>query len=187
MVPFNVVSLGGFLSRGELSIVCESFANFYRGVTSKHQRRSVLNIIDIEDHRSWLFDEVQELDILPALNIISSSNRMEIIKIYQQASVLVLPIERTVGKIIPEALAFGIPVVCFDSENMREYLDQTCAMFVRPQKLERSAPDFTDIINMLYFDPEVRKILKRGASLKYDKSFSWYKFEQVPRIQLAAS
>ena len=46
-------------------------------------------------------------------------------------------------------------------------------MTIENDNLQESIIEFSDVLRMLYFDPEARKILKRGALKKYETQFTW--------------
>ena len=66
-----------------------------------------------------------------------------------------------------------MPVVCYESEILEEAIDSSCGMTIEQDNFQENVTEFSDVLRMLYFDPEARKILKKGALKKYETQFSW--------------
>ncbi|MEO1514916.1 MAG: glycosyltransferase [Bacteroidota bacterium] len=179
MTFFNILSLADFMTPEEIDTVLESFSEFYFQLTSKHQRRIRLYMIAGEVGHIHIRESAERYKLQDLIEVVSSDDEKVIRNVYQAASVLFLPLQESIGEIIPEALAFGLPVLCYDTEDMREYLDQTCGMFVRPRTFAQSILAFTEKIHMLYFDPEARKLLKKGAKRKFGLTFGWNRYEGI--------
>jgi len=92
---------------------------------------------------------------------------------YTNGSVLLLPSKDNFSKLVSESFSFGLPVICYDNEHIEDIVDQTCGMLVHEDNVGESIIEFSNLLRMLYFDPEARKILKRGAKNKYTQALSW--------------
>lgn len=174
MKEFNVLTLGEKLSDEELELVIASFAELYHRVTFKHHRRIKMKVI---------CDLKQGELVLSVANNHKVSTNVELISINDfnpddwssfGVSVLFLPTKKRVGKITRTALSQGIPIVSFQNESISEYVDHSCGMLVRAKDYSQNKDAFSRILNMLYFDPEVRKLLKKGAQTKF-RQISGYK------------
>ena len=183
MTLFNVLSLGGFYPTNDLEIVMEAFANFYHQVTSKHQKHLHLTIIDKSENYQQFERLAKELEIKQVFSIISCNDQEDVEDFYASSSAIMLPTKEKLGMIIPEALSFGIPVLAYQLEHTKEYIDNSCGMLIRFSSREQSIQDFSKCLRILYFDPEALKILKKGAFRKYEKNFTW---ESKRSIQISA-
>ncbi len=167
MEKFNVLAIAEQLSDVELDLVISCFSELYHRVTFKHHKRISLKVIcDLE----------QSETVLTLSRIYKVGPNVEVIPKHDEAalnwetlgiSVLFLPTAKRVGKVIRTALSQSIPVVSFENESISEYIDQSCGMLVRRQGIGQNKDTFARIVCMLYFDPEVRKLLKKGATKKY--------------------
>lgn len=173
LVSCSVVTLGRFYLGDEIEIAIESFASFFLELTSKHHKKLKLIIIDDRENEHELRELIERNDIRAVTEIVAVENQERVEAVYKNAGLLLLPSRRNGGLIVPEALSYSIPILCYETEEMRSLVDLTCAMFVKAKCKEDSVSGFAQLIDMLYFDPEVRKILKRGALSKYHKDFSW--------------
>ncbi len=173
MKNFNVLSLGGFISEEGTSIALESYAKFYFQLTAKHQRLTKLVIIHKGSNRNLIVSKADELEIRNQLMVLHYEKQNLVEQEYQKAAVFLLPEKEKIRQIIPEAYAFSLPVLCYHQKEIEEYVDQLTGMFVDDRTRSQNIDQFAEKLNMLYFDPEVLKILQKGALQKYNKQFSW--------------
>ena len=89
----------------------------------------------------------------------------------KKANLLFFPVSSAIGELIPESLAFGTPILCYDSEEMREYLDSSCAVFVEQHSFCQDMEAFVELIESLYFDPHALTFLRNSAINKFISLF----------------
>ena len=173
MIPFSIITLGDFVSPTGLQTAIRSFSNFYHNITAKHQRRLTFYIIDNHEN----VDEIARLCINEGIEkatcILHLGEQDDIVKIYKSASVFLLPIQENKDSIVQESLSYGLPILSFLDAGYEEYIDQTCGMLLKPTRQEEHILEFARMLQLLYFDPEAREFLKRGATNKYKAHFSW--------------
>lgn len=168
MKPFFVLAPGRFMNEPGINVTIKSFSSLYHNVTPKHQRRLRLIIIEAEDQIPLLRQQLSaERFSDEVVHIVSRQDIENAEAAYQNASLFFLPIDIDGYKVIPEALSFGLPVLTFDNPNIKTLLDNTCSMLVRSRSVSNAHEEFSRMLEMLYFDPEVRKILSKGAMDKY--------------------
>ncbi len=184
MAMFEVLTLGEFLNKRGIEITIRSFADFYHSVTPKHQRSITMNYIDDSNSNTAYLNHLLEInDIKNQVRVLNDSTDEEKLEILHKTALLSFPSEESAGMVIPEVLSYGIPVLCMECEGLQEFIDPTCGLIVKYEGLGQSVEEFSDMLKILYFDPEVRKILKKGALRRYEKYFSWglpeYKVERL--------
>ena len=173
MSKFHIMSLGGFIHQEGIDITLESFAELFHNVTSKHRKKMVLSMVTKGVLTEHIHKKVSQLNIKNAVKLVSWSEQETIEEMYEEASIMILPSRENIIKLIGEAFSFGLPVVCYEKEKLREVVDHSCGMMIEYGNYEENIYQFSEIMKMLYFDPEARKILKRGAMKKYETQFSW--------------
>lgn len=181
---FEVLTLGEFLNKRGIEVTIRSFADFYHSVTPKHQRRIVMNYIDDSNtNRAYLNRLLEINDIKDQVQILDKATDKEKLKVLSKAALLSFPSEEGAGAVIPEVLSYGIPILCLECEGLQDFIDPSCGMIIKFEGLGQAVEEFSDMLKILYFDPEVSKILKKGALNRYEKYFSWglpdYKMERL--------
>lgn len=173
MSNFNVLSLGEFIHKEGIDVALESFADLYYDVTSKHQKQMKLIMVTKGTLLDYIEQKAEVLGIKKVIEIVSWSEQEEIEDWYNSASVMLLPSKDNITRLISEAFSFGLPVVCYESEELDDTMDPTCGMMIEYDSFQENVMGFSEVMRMLYFDPEARKILKKGALKKYETQFSW--------------
>ncbi len=173
MSKFNVLSLGEFIHKEGIDVTLEAFADLYYDVTSKHQKQMKLIMVTKGALQDYIHERANKLGIQKVTEIIPWSEQEEIEDWYKNASVMLLPSTDNITRLIAEAFSFGLPVVCYESEELDDTMDPSCGMTIEHDNFQDNVIEFSDVLRMLYFDPEARKILKRGALKKYETQFSW--------------
>lgn len=173
MSKFNVLSLGEFIHKEGIDVALESFADLFYDVTSKHQKQMKLIMVTKGTLLEYIKQKSEKLGINKVIEIVSWSEQEEIEDWYNNASVMLLPSNENINRLITEAFSFGLPVVCYESEKLDDTMDSTCGLMIEYDSFQENVIGFSDVLRMLYFDPEARKILKKGALKKYETQFSW--------------
>lgn len=173
MSKFYVLSLGEFIHKEGVEVTLESFADLYFNVTSKHQKQMKLGIVTKGTLIEFIKEKATQLRINHVIDIIPWSEQELIEKCYKEASIMLLPSTDNISKLVSEAFSFGLPVTCYDFEEIDDIVDASCGMMIRQGSYQQNISNFSEILRMLYFDPEARKILKKGALKKYEMLFSW--------------
>ncbi len=173
MTPFIVLSLGDFISENGSYVALHSFTNFYHNTTSKHQKRIELVLIDEHENLKQQLAFCKKLQIEDAVTVLHLGQQERIESMYKNASIFMLPVRRHLNAIVQECLSYGLPLLGYDGFGTEQVIDQTCGMLVQYDTDEESILDFSRMLRMLYFDPEARKILCKGAEARYEKEFTW--------------
>lgn len=184
MKEFNVLTLGEELSEEELDLVISSFAELYHRVTFKHHRRIRVKVVCEIKQAEQVLSLARKYKVGGNVDMIPHQEFYERDWSGYDISVLFLPTQKRVGKITRSALAQQIPMVSFQNESISEYIDQSCGMLIRKQGMSKDKDAFSRILSMLYFDPEVRKLLKKGAAKKY-REISGFRSDQQERRRIS--
>lgn len=173
MISFSIIALGDFVSPKGCDVMMKAFANFYHSVTSKHQRRISLYIIDDAAN----VDNIAKACILHKIeeptSILHLEEQDDIIKLYKSGSLFLFPVQQRKEAIIQESLSYGLPILSYAGLGYEEYIDQTCGMLLKTTSPEEDILEYARLLQLLYFDPEAREFMKRGALNKYKAHFSW--------------
>jgi|GEM_PF-2897887 len=173
MAPFVILTSLDYHSQQEVEIAIRSFANFYFNVTNKHRNRIHLVIIDTGGQQKEFIRLADKYNISNSVRIISRHSKDSLKKALRHACLLFLPTANSSEELISKALSNALPILSFDVFSIRKFIDNSCGMLFRFNSPEQSVSIFSDMMRMLYFDPEALKMLRKGALKKYKTIFSW--------------
>ena len=109
------------------------------------------------------------------IEIIEWIDRKDLMKMYEKSSVFLFPSHEGAGMVVPEALSFGLPVVCLENEGPGEFIDQKCGFTVPQQGYGETVKELSNALLRLFLDKSLQKKLSLGARNKYLERFSWEK------------
>ncbi len=167
MYPFTILSVSDLAAEAGIEIILRSFAEFYHQLTPKHQKQLKLIFIDKGGYTIPVLHQSEKLKIQPITQILNWKRVEKIQQSYQNANFLLLPSQTKTREGILQALSKGLPVLSYREQEQEELIDQTCGMLIDYVSTGQSIGDFANLLRMLYFDPAVCKILKKGALKKY--------------------
>lgn len=96
-------------------------------------------------------------------------------KMYQKASAFLFPSHEGAGMVVPEALSFGLPVVCLQNEGPGEFVNHQCGITVPQQKYNKTVEGLSGALLRLFLDKNIQKKMSTGARKHYLERFSWEK------------
>ena len=79
------------------------------------------------------------------------------------------------GNVVVEAMAAGVPVVCFNIAGPGFHVDETCGIKIKPNNPRQAIADLATALERLYFDKGLRERLGRGAKEKAEREYDWNK------------
>ncbi|MEM9820467.1 MAG: hypothetical protein AAF985_05325 [Bacteroidota bacterium] len=178
MKPLHIIAFGKYLDEEGYQMIYQSFKELYKGVTPKHRKRMRLFIVDDFENNAQIWNRAAGYDIEEAITILNK-DLDELEEIMRNGSALFMPGDRIPVRLISRAFSYGLPIIGYHQLQDFDLVDQTCSMLVRYRDRYQTITEFTQMLRILYFDPEVRKILKRGTIQKYNSQFRWGIRERV--------
>lgn len=172
---FTVLSIGRFVPKKGFDIVIESFGHFYHQQTQADQEKLRLILIGKGPEKENLQKLVKDLELDKAVRFIDWMSREGLANYFRFSSALINPAIGGRGRIVPEALSFGVPVLCYDNETPGEYIKTGAGMKVKYSNPRESIVQFSKYLNFLLHEPEVLDELSREAKELFKQAYSWQK------------
>lgn len=177
MTAFRVLSFVDMIDESGLENVIYSFSPIYQNVTPKHKKKMKLVLVGSEKTaeiqnliRQEKLEDAVSFEILP-----KNQEKDQFIK---AASVVIIPSGNLKRNLIKDCFKYGVPIITFFNEYVAEYINNRCGLLIRSKTKEVNTELFTEKLKMLYFDPEVQKILQRGALDQFQELFNWGRASQ---------
>lgn len=180
---FNILSVGRFVPLKGFDIVLRSYAKFLNTLWDVEKAQVLLTIVGKGPEKERLEKLSRELKISDSVRILDWVEKSKLEKIYRETNVFLFPSHEGAGMVIPEALSYGIPVLCFDNYGPGELINDSCGIKTPYSSYEKSVTDFTVMLRKLFLDKELYSKLSKGAVQYFNQRFDWNrKGEQLKEI-----
>ncbi len=170
---FNVLSIGRFVPLKGFDICIRSFAKFVGSLLVDERKNMKLSLVGKGPLLNELKSLAKELEVAENIEFIEWMPRKELEKVYRLSEVFLFPSHEGAGMVVPEALSYGIPVLCFDNCGPGELIDLTCGIRVPYSKYDDTVEEFANNLNKLYKDPDLREKMSRAAYKRTTEHFDW--------------
>jgi len=176
ITTFNVLATVDVLSEPYLDLLIESYSSFYHHQTPKHQSKIYLTLFS-KRYYTYKHKGIALSDLGMNIKVVCAANEDETTKTFKEASILFLPILEAPGPIARELLVCGVPILCHEESIIKKHIDRQLMIVAGKNNEAEYNPnhaieDYADLLEMLYFDPSVQKILKKKADKKYRRKIT---------------
>lgn len=176
---FNVLSIGRFVPLKGFDIAIESFGHFYHGQKDEVKKQLQLTLIGKEPQREKLKKLVKDLGLIKAVQFIEWMPKSELHNYFQASSVFLFPSHEGAGMVVPEALSFKLPIICYDNIGPGELISSNCGIKVNYTTPCESIVTFSKHLSDLYNSDRILEELSNGAKDHFVQKFTWSRKGEV--------
>ncbi len=170
---FNVLSIGRFVPLKGFDIAIESFGHFYNGQEDSVKEQLQLTLIGKGPQKKELQKLVEDLGLTGTVQFIEWMPKSELDNYFRSSSVFLFPSHEGAGMVVPEALSFNLPVLCYDNIGPGELISSNCGVKVKYSNPRESIVTFSKKLNTLFHSPDMLEELSQGAQQYFEDNFTW--------------
>lgn len=172
---FTVISVGRFVPLKGFDLTIRSFIEFISQLPEKDKAECKLILVGAGEQKALYESLIERSGMNDFIEIKEWVERKDLMKLYDSASVFLFPSHEGAGMVVPEALCFGLPVICLQNEGPGEFINNSCGITVPKHNYKRTLEELSLALVRLYVDKPLRKELSLGARKQYLEKFSWEK------------
>lgn len=172
---FAVISVGRFVPLKGFDLTIRSFIQFISRLSEEEKAKCKLILVGTGEQKQFYKDIIQQNNAENYIEIIEWIDRRELMKMYEKASVFLFPSHEGAGMVVPEALSFGLPVVCLQNEGPGEFITEKCGFTVPQQEYDQTVTELSDALMKLFSDKDLQHKMSIEARKHYLDRFSWEK------------
>ena len=172
---FNVLSVGRFVPLKGFDITIKSFGHFYHTQEAAVQKELQLTLIGKGPQKSALKKLVVSLRLQEVVQFIEWMPKSELQDYFHSAALFLFPSHEGAGMVIPEALSYNLPILCFDNVGPGELMDNSCGFKVPYTTPAESVLKFSTYLDLLFHSKEKRFTLSQGAGTYFKNNLTWAK------------
>lgn len=172
---FAVISVGRFVPLKGFDLTIRSFIQFISALSEEEKAKCKLILVGTGEQKQFYKDLIQQNNAENYIEIIEWIDRRELMKMYEKASVFLFPSHEGAGMVVPEALSFGLPVVCLQNEGPGEFITEKCGFTVPQQEYDQTVTELSNALTKLFSDKDLQQKMSIEARKHYLDRFSWEK------------
>ena len=176
---FQVLSIGRFVPMKGFDMTLRAFAKFYHNQSVHLQPYLKLQLIGEGPEKNALMDLAGKLDINHVVKFTDWVERSKLDHHFKKSALFLFPSHEGAGMVVPEALSYGLPILCYDNIGPGEFVDETCGLKAAYTTYEESIDTFATYLDNLYKQPRQLKKLSQGAREQFKNQFTWQRKGEV--------
>jgi len=170
---FTVLSVGRFVYMKGFDVTIRAFANFYHSLPDFNKKTVKLKLVGKGEELNLMKTIIEKEKITEAVEIVKWVKKEEMESIYKQASVFCFGSHEGAGMVVPEALSYGLPIVCFDNYGPGELCNDSCSIRIPYGNYCQSINGFSKALSKLYYDKASYQRYALNASTFASDNFNW--------------
>ncbi|MEL6651328.1 MAG: glycosyltransferase family 4 protein [Bacteroidota bacterium] len=170
---FEVLSVGRFVPIKGFDLTLRAFASFWHSLSAERQDRTRLTLVGKGPLEGQLRTIAQKLELGEAVRFINWMPQPELMQLYQKSDVLLFPSHEGAGMVVPEAMAYGLPIICLDNCGPGEFVNESCGLKAPYQSYEATIGQLGSQLQRLSEDTSLAQKLSAGARWRVKRHFDW--------------
>lgn len=170
---FTVISVGRFVPLKGFDLTLIAFIRFLDSVSISERKHCKLLLVGTGPEKELYQNIIVEHQVQEYVEIIEWIDRIALMKKYEEASVFLFPSHEGAGMVVPEALSFGLPVVCLDNEGPGEFIHSKCGFAIPKSDYETTLLGLKNALHDLFVDRDLLLDMSKEARKLYLEKFTW--------------
>lgn len=176
---FKVLSVGRFVDLKGFDLALRSFHHFYNQLSVVEKKRVEFHLIGKGPKLEDFQDYISKNNLEKVVFITEWLERDKLKEHYISASCFLFCSHEGAGMVVPEAMSYFNPVICFNNIGPGVMVDEKSGIKVNYTKYDQSVINFSNALLRLYKNPKDLENLSFGARNKFEKELTWGKKGQV--------
>lgn len=180
---FTLMAVGRFVPMKGFDLTLAAFAHFIASVPINKRASIQLKLIGKGPELKRLKKYCSSLRIDAYVSFVDWMPQTQLKEEYASASAFIFPSHEGAGMVVPEAMSYGLPIICLNNFGPGELIDEGCGLkaiaSTRSQAIERLAAG----IMKLYCNPDSLSFQSRTARVYFKEHLTWkVKGQQIASI-----
>jgi len=180
---FTFITAGRLVPLKGFDLAIHAFAAFINTLSSIEKEKTKLIIVGSGPEEKKLKKLAVELNVKDKVQFVLWMERNELMKLLKQAQVFLFPSHEGAGMVVPEALSFGLPVICLDNCGPGSFINEQCGIKIKEDTYDNTTFKLAEAMSALYSDKSKYKKMREGARAQFEHVFHWdRRGEQLAKI-----
>lgn len=170
---FIIMSVGRFVPLKGFDLTIGAFAASLRQLEPALREKTRLVLIGSGPLKQFLKNLAVDCGVEKQVEFIPWMPQEQLFDMYARASVFLFPSHEGAGMVVPEAMSFGLPVVCIDNSGPGELVHPNSHIKVHYSTYENTIDRLGAKLTRLRTDPEFMQSEIRLAQERYEECLTW--------------
>ncbi|HRH50831.1 MAG TPA: glycosyltransferase [Panacibacter sp.] len=170
---FRVISSGRFVALKGFDVTIRSFAAFYNKLSAEQKTKTELVLVGTGEQKQLLEGMIAAEGIKHCTKIINWIPRTEMMDLFSSSSVFLFPSHEGAGMVVPEAMSYGLPVLCWDNCGPGEFIHPSSKLAVPYRSYKEGINSYAENLYRLFSDKLFYKEESLLATERYHNLFNW--------------
>lgn len=170
---FTILSVGRFVPLKGFDLAIQAFSSFYKSLGEAEQKQVRFYIIGKGPAKEKLLSLTKELELENAIYFVEWMERAKLNELYRNADCFLFPSHEGAGMVVPEALSYGLPVICLDNCGPGELIDVSCGFKAPYSQYKSTIAKLADGLKILHSNPSLKYSMGKAAIERYTNYFDW--------------
>ena len=180
---FTFISAGRLVPLKGFDLAIRAFTSFYNSLSDIEKAKTKLIIVGSGPEEKLLIKLARDLGVENNIQFVLWMERNELMKLFKQSQVFLFPSHEGAGMVVPEALSFGLPVICLDNCGPGSFINEQCGIKIKEDTYDNTTSNLAEAMRTLYSDKAKYKGLRKGARAQFEHVFHWdRRGEQLAKI-----
>jgi glycosyltransferase involved in cell wall biosynthesis len=170
---FGVISVGRFVPLKGFDLTLLSFIEFLKTLTNSEKTKCKLLLVGTGPEKKMYEKIIKEYKVEDYVEIIEWIERSKLMAKYEKSSVFLFPSHEGAGMVVPEAMSFGLPIVCLKNEGPGEFIHDDCGFAIPHSDYKKTVSELSNALQKLFHDKELLNKMSIKSRELYLNKFTW--------------
>lgn len=170
---FTVLSVGRFTYMKGFDITINAFISFMDGLPIEKRNGIRLKLVGKGEEESRLKQLADASPFSNHIDFVSWVPLNEMGDLYRNSDAFLFPSHEGAGMVVPEAMSYGLPVICFDNAGPGELVGDVGLKVSYDESYNEVVNGFSVQLNLLFENISLKEELSRKSLSRFDKVFTW--------------
>lgn len=170
---YRIVTAGRLVPLKGFDLSIKAYAEFLM-MLPEHKRKNCELIVVGSGPESALYKQIaKDKGVFDYVRFIDWMERSDLMNLMKQASLFLFPSHEGAGMVVPEALSFGLPVVCLENAGPGEFINSQCGMAISIKGYDETVLNLAQSLKTLFDSPYLLENMQRNARQHFLNHFHW--------------
>lgn len=170
---FMFLSVGRFVPLKGFDLAILAFSDFCKRLPEAERERTGLQIIGTGPEKARLRKLIQQEQMEGCIEITEWMPRSEVVQVFSRSDAYLFPSHEGAGMVVPEAMSYGLPVICLDNFGPGEYVPPASTLRVAHGGYQETIRGLADKMYQLYQDDQLYSREIQLALKHFNRRFQW--------------